>query len=184
MSLGWLDIKTSLNRFLVEFSVAMCSFSGTTYPVTPKAGQTFYNTSTQKIYQYSGNSWQEQPKDFFLFDFDAHAVQVKFPDHDLIGLKALSVTVDEHLIEGSVMIGVGILADTYLRQHDKIIHLLFEALKPESLIKLYDISQVANGADTGKPLKVMAGTSVFPMAKADERPIQFISFDFGCNITV
>lgn len=112
-------------------------------------------------------------------NFDASWQEAELPDNDLIGYFALTYTMNDHFVEGSVQIGYSVKEDKNLFRLVNAIDTLASHLKPTDKLPIYD-------ADTGSLLGHMVctnGTSVFPVAGSKTRPVQFIGVNFLTTTT-
>lgn len=178
MSFIYRQIKVSINRFLIDWAKEnLVVGQGSALPGSAQTGEYFWRTSNSKLYRFGGE-WIEVALDDPLYDFDAHADTNPFPGHDFVGQRSLTLMLEPPTVSGGVLIGVSAHIDDKLQKHDVLMDRLAEALQPRSMIPLVDMS---TGIATGKYLVVLGGMEVMPMAKADNRPIQFIGFDFECD---
>ena len=107
-----------------------------------------------------------------IFVFDAYAENLKLPETDLIGPWQLSADLDGPMVTVRGHVGLSTLNDTNLFRLEKVSGRLFEEFLPGSLIPLYDAQ---SGVVTGN-LVVAEGTSMSPVAEAQQRPLKFVSF--------
>lgn len=185
----YLDIKKSLQRDLVTFSLTnLTDFQQGTMPAVEALdlGVTLYRTDEDKLYQLQsgvtelGKEWVAAPYDFFFVDFDAHSQIQELPQHHLVGTKAIGATTDEHFVEGMALIGVAMFNDVNFNKHDIVIDKLFSRYLPTKSVPVF---QQSDGARNGA-LIIQNGTEVMPIAKADQRPLQFLSLLFSTDRTV
>jgi hypothetical protein len=182
---AYLDIRASLERFCVSFSHQNFATPTTSFPTSfLSVGMIVYRTDQDKLYRLESLTpqWVEIDYDYFLFDFDAHAEETNFPATDFIGIRDISMVTEDKNFIVSCAFGVSIAKDSNLQRHNKIIDKLFEKLYPNKSIPVYDISN-NNGAATSNFLKVMDGSEVLPVARADARVIQFIGAFLGTGLT-
>lgn len=117
--------------------------------------------------------------DFEVFNFDAHVENKELPEKDLIGPWQLSVTVDEKLGTVTTNIGMSTRDDTNLFRLEKASGRLLERLMPDAMVTVYD-------ADTGVEighLKVLAGVSLSPVARAQQRSLKFLAITLKGDFT-
>lgn len=185
----YLDVKKSLQRDLIEFSTMyLTNYQGNALPSLDSAeeGQTAYHIGQDQMYVVQadqtelGKQWVPIPPDYFFLDFDGHSQTQELPTHHLVGTKAIGLIVDEHFVETSFLAVVTMFNDSNFVAHDKIVDALFMRYLPTKKVKLYTTS---NGQHNGD-LIITNGTEIMPMAKADQRPIQFISVAANTDRTV
>jgi hypothetical protein len=184
----YLDLKKSIQRDLVKFSLTnMTDYqSASEFPAGAQLGQTLYRSDLDKLYRWEANvtelgqQWVEVAYDFFFLDFDDHAQIQELPDHHVVGTKSISVSLEEHLPYVSLLIGVSMMNDTNFVQHDRLVDLLFTRYLPTKKIPVYNQS---NGSEQGSFI-CMDGLEVMGIAKADQRPVQFLSLDLATDRTV
>lgn len=188
----FLDLKKSIQRDLIAFSLTNLSdfqsvnLAGMPTPSTTDAGKTCYRSDEDKLYQLQADAtennkgWVEVGYDFFFVDFDDHAQIQELPNHHLVGTKAISVNVDEHMVEMGLLLVVSAFGDSNFQKHDVVVDALFSRYLPTKSINIYRSS---DGAASGH-FMVKNGTEVMPMAKADQRPVQFISVALATDRTV
>ena len=182
MSGVWFRTKICINRFLIDWAKTnMVVGSGDSLPLTGDPGQFFWKEDDTQMYHFDGAIWETVTIDAPLFDFDAHAeAESLLPVSDIVGLKGLTVERSHNEVAGGCLVGVSVASDYQLMRHDALIDSLFEALKPGSLIPLYDM---VSGANLGRNLVVLGGTQVISMSKANNRPVQFIAFEFQSDLS-
>lgn len=126
----------------------------------------------------TSDQWFENVPQFV--NFDSAADEELLPKADLIGPLALSIMLDDHLINGTVQIGYSSWADTNLFRLVERMDALLELLKPTCQIPLYD----ATGAAGVKGLLVVEnGTRLMPVVVGKTRPVQFIGINFSSTLT-
>lgn len=112
-----------------------------------------------------------------IFNFEAHATVEEMPEVDLIGPMEIGVEEDEGRFYISCMLGVSTFNDQNLFRLDDLIDNLFDRLRPDSLVPLYN-------ADTGSQygvMKVMNGSAILPVARTKIRPIQAVAMTLGTD---
>lgn len=179
-----LNFQKSLCRYLIDFSCReMSKGIGASFPTDYSIGDIFFRSDQVKLYQLTmddpSDVWTELPIDYFYIDFDAHAQIHEYPEHDIIGLRAFQIVIDEHIFYVSGMFGVGIFNDTNLQRHYRILDKLYAELLPTRRLPVYDMN---SGLMIGEFI-ILDGTELMPMFKADNRPIQFIGFSFSSDLT-
>lgn len=110
--------------------------------------------------------------DLQLFDFDSHVETNALPASDLIGPWQLSCDVDFKFVTVRGMIGLSVLEDTNLFRLNQASGELLQRMTPDKIMPLYG---AVSGAITGH-LKVSEGTSLSPVAQAQQRSLKFLSF--------
>lgn len=114
-----------------------------------------------------------------LIDYEAHANIHELPESDLVGPGDFEVINDEGLFYITTLIGVSTFNDTNLGKLRRTIDLLFEALKPDTVIPWY----YADNASLGGTMKVRGPITVMPvMRQAQNRPLQFVGFGLAPNV--
>lgn len=184
----YLDLKKSIQRELVRFSLTNLTDyqMEDEFPGDVELGLTCYRTDLDKLYQYQenvtelGRQWVEVPYDFFFLDFDDHAQIQELPNHHLIGTKAISTSVEEHFVFVSLLIGVAMFNDTNFSKHDVVLDALFTRFLPTKQIPVYN-QMTGNQQGT---FICQDGLEVMGIAKADQRPVQFVSIDLATDRTV
>lgn len=109
--------------------------------------------------------------DIQFIDWEAHANIEELPAADLIGPTSLTVTEHESgLFEASFAIGASSYStDQNLFRHRDYIARIFELMRPEMKMKLYDA-----GSASEKGVMVFTnGTLIAPMSRAETRPWQY-----------
>lgn len=186
----YLNLKKSIQRDLVTFSLTNLTDyqSNSTFPapVTTDIGKTIYRSDLDELFQLQQNQtelglqWVGINYDFFFIDFDDNAQIQELPNNHLVGTKAIGVTVDEHFVEMGLLVGLSIFGDTNFKKHDVVLDAMFTRYLPTKKIPVYN---QAGGALTGSFI-VQNGCEVMPMAKADQRPVQFMSINLSTDCTV
>lgn len=184
---AYLDLRDSLQRFLIDFSMKnMSDGKGTVFPTTSlKLNQTFYRTDQDKLYRLNvvnPASWVQEMADYFLFDFDAHATELQYPEHDIIGVRAYGLHTLDKQIEVSGMIGISIFLDSKLKKHHVVLDKLLSVLFPSMMIPVQNYTD--NSGTKYDDMKIMNGTEVLPVVNTDMRVFQFIGITAGTGVTV
>lgn len=112
------------------------------------------------------------------FNFDTAGSIADYPTGDVIGLGGYQLTEDEKMYEIDCMIGISTVNDT---NHFKLLDLtdkVWELVRPEKLITIYDAGGVPKGL-----FKVMNGTRTLPVARSNGRVVQFVVFSAGADVT-
>lgn len=179
------DMKLSFDRFVVDFgNKYLADGSGTSFPTSSLTlSMTFYRTDQDKLYQLTGigpSVWTQLDQDYFFVPFDYHSIETGYPDRHLIGTKDFSVYVDDKIFECHALVGIGLKNDPAGLKHISIMDTLFSLLLPTKHIDIYVTS---SGTKSGS-FVIPTGTEVLPMAKADQRPIQFIGVTLLTDRTV
>lgn len=116
-----------------------------------------------------------------VFNFDAHVEEKALPTGDIIGPWQLSADiVNDALINVTGMIGLCTQTDPNLFKLEKMAGALLERMKPRQAIPLVD-------ADTGVAygrLTVCSGTSLSPVAQAQQRPLKFVHFTLKADQSI
>lgn len=116
-----------------------------------------------------------------LYYFDAVNANTVLPEADLIGIKGLSVDIDEHLLTIRCMVGVATSeSDTNLFRLDAKAGALLEALKPGTDIPALNAS---TGSVVGN-LRVENGTSLSPVYTSNTKPLKFVSITLATSLWV
>ncbi|RUU78135.1 hypothetical protein [Mesorhizobium sp. M7A.F.Ca.MR.362.00.0.0] len=106
-----------------------------------------------------------------MFDWEAHANIEEAPALHLIGPASLAIDeLSNGIYSATFVIGVGSFKDDGLFVHRKMVDFLFKSLKSGTRLSVFD-------STTEQPyswLKIVDGTSVAPMTKANTRALQFI----------
>ncbi|MBN9548145.1 MAG: hypothetical protein J0H31_04480 [Alphaproteobacteria bacterium] len=106
-----------------------------------------------------------------MFDWEAHANIEEAPAKHLIGPASLALDeVTDGIYSATFVIGVGSFNDEGLFVHRRMVDLLFKSLKTGTRMSVFD-------SQTEQPyswLKIVDGTAVAPMTKANTRALQFI----------
>lgn len=185
----YLDVKKSLQRDLVTFSLThLTDYQATSDPVADadSLGKFLYRTDLDKLFQVQqgvtqlGYEWVEIDYDSLFFDFDSHAQAQSLPEKHIVGTKAISASVSEHVVEMGLLIGVSIYNDTNFKRHDQVLDALLTRYLPTKQIQIY---RFEDGIPSGN-LQILDGTEVMPMAKADQRPLQFLAVSLLSNRTL
>lgn len=106
-------------------------------------------------------------------EWDAHASIMDLPSADLIGLSAFAVADDDNVAVINCAVGVATYNEESLFRLRKASAILFEAFRPTKTIPYLDAS---TGFQLGE-IKLVAGTSAHPVARADVRSLQFTQFE-------
>lgn len=183
---AFLDLRISLQRFLLDFSMKNLSAGvGTSFPTTNLTqNMIFYRSDQDKIYRLNvvnPASWVVEVSDYFYFDFDAHALQPNYPERDLIGIRGYGLRSDDGMLQIEAMVGLSIFNDSKLIRHNKIMDKLFQVLLPSKIIPVQNYS---DGSGTKyEDMKVMNGTEVLPTVNTDARVFQFVGVMAGTGVT-
>ncbi|TPJ51672.1 MULTISPECIES: hypothetical protein [unclassified Mesorhizobium] len=106
-----------------------------------------------------------------MFDWEAHANIEEAPALHLIGPASLAIDeLSNGIYSATFVIGVGSFKDDGLFVHRAMVDFLFKSLKSGTRLSVFD-------SKTEQPyswLKIVDGTSVAPMTKANTRALQFI----------
>lgn len=173
-------LKKSFVRNIVDIALkTLPNGSGGAFPGSPTAGLIFYRTDEDKLYRYT-TVWTEIDIDYFFFDMDTHATEQSLPDHSYVAQRGFSLEVDEHLVRMDAFVGVSILNDVNLTQHDNVLDAIFDSFLPTAKLPVY---HQTTGLKIGE-FTVLNGTEVLPMAKADQRPLQFVGVALTTDLTV
>lgn len=106
-----------------------------------------------------------------VFDWEAHANIEEAPPKHLIGPASLALDeISDGIYSATFVIGVGSFSDEGLFVHRRMVDFLFKSLKTGTRLSVFDSA-------TEQPyswLKIVDGTAVAPMTKANTRALQFI----------
>lgn len=105
-----------------------------------------------------------------VINFDAHGDESTFPPTDLVGMSALSLGVDDSLVDVSLLIGLSTLGDTNLMRMVDLLDEMFELLLPTKRLLVFD----KHSGDAAGWMVVQNGTKVMPITGSEARPLQFI----------
>lgn len=185
MSTDYQDMKLSFDRFAIDFAnYNFCDGKGTAFPTSSLTlNMVFYRSDQDKLYQLTSlgpSVWTQLPQDYYFVPFDFHSIETGYPDRHFIGTKDFSVYVDDKNYECSALVGFGLKDDPAGLKHVSIMDTLFQLLLP---LKHIDIFITSTGVKSGSFI-IPTGTEVLPMAKADQRPIQFIGIKMLTDRTV
>lgn len=106
-----------------------------------------------------------------MFDWEDHANIEEAPAKHLIGPASLALDeLSNGIYSATFVIGVGSFSDQGLFTHRQMVDFLFKALKSGTRMSVFDSA-------TEQPyswLKIVDGTAVAPLTKANTRALQFI----------
>lgn len=174
------NMKKSLIRAIVELSInSLAGGIGTSFPPSAGANSTFYRSDQGKLYQFKNSAWVEIDIDYFFVDLDLHATEQNLPSNNLLVSRGCGLRVDEHFVTFDVSIGVMMLNDTNLVEHDLTMDKVVDFFLPTKTFPIYNMD---NGTVIGK-FQVLNDIEILPMIKADQRPIQFLGVTLASNIT-
>ena len=178
-------LRTSIDRFLVGWSMRTLSdYQGTALPtVGTFQGMIAYRSDQDKLYQLKTmpNTWVNLQSDYFLFDFDNHAVSTSLPERPLVGLKDFSMRCSNGLFLIQTMVVFTLYNEPNLGKHNKFLGQLFEDLYPNKTIPVQRYTD--NSGTTFDLIKIMEETEVLPPINANTRVIQAVGFAAGTGLT-
>lgn len=106
-----------------------------------------------------------------MFDWEDHANIEEAPAKHLIGPASLALDeISNGIYSATFVIGVGSFSDDGLFVHRRMVDFLFKSLMSGTRLSVFD-SQTEQAYSW---LKIVDGTSVAPMTKANTRALQFI----------
>lgn len=115
-----------------------------------------------------------------VFKFDAHADINQYPETDLIGPAALSIDIDDGMVEAMTVLGISTMDDQNTFRLDALIGQLLRRVKTGTVIALKD-------SETGQPygtLKVQGQIRVLPVELTKIRPFRGIAIQVGSDRTL
>lgn len=113
-------------------------------------------------------------------NFDAHADDTTAPPGDLMGYSALSLNIDERVVDVQALFGISTQSDMNLFRLNKGMGELLELLKPTCRIKLFD----ADSGDSVGWMVIQNGTRLFPIGGTSVRPLQYIQISMLSSETL
>ncbi len=122
---------------------------------------------------------ESQDQEMEFRNFDSSWSEDELPPLDVVGTLGLSFEFNDHLIDGSLQIGVTTLQDKNLFRLTSIVSKLLESLRPTNKLTIYSAE---TGAKIGL-LVIRNGTRVMPVAGSKTRPVQFIAVNFSTTVT-
>lgn len=106
-----------------------------------------------------------------MFDWEDHANIEEAPAKHLIGPASLALDeISNGIYSATFVIGVGSFNEEGLFVHRRMVDFLFKSLKSGTRLSVFD-------SETEQPyswLKIVDGTAVAPMTRANTRALQFI----------
>lgn len=110
--------------------------------------------------------------DLQIYDWDSFVENNTLPDTDLLGPWQLSCDIDFKMITIRGMIGISVKTDQNLFRLNQVSGILLERMIPDKMISMYG----AESAAVVGHMKVAEGTSLSPVAQAQQRSLKFLSF--------
>jgi hypothetical protein len=110
--------------------------------------------------------------DLQIYNWDDYVEQQKIPEADLIGPWNVSAEFEGRLVTVRGHIGISIYRDPNLFKLEQVSGALWENLVPGTQIPIY---HAVSGGKMGT-MTVTDGTSMSPVAEAQQRKLKFISF--------
>jgi hypothetical protein len=142
-----------------------------------------YNNARQSLFKYcqelalSLNA--SEGYNLTVINFDAHADLNSLPAQDIIGVADFSLTSDDGLLILSASIRVGTEGDADIARLENIINVIFDQLQPANSLDLVDFDSSAKIGN----LKIMNGTTVYPVMKTKTRPLKSVGISLASDLT-
>lgn len=115
---------------------------------------------------------------FQTYKFDAHAQENELPLQDLIGVSDLSLTDEGGLLTITTQFVICTINDVGLMRLDKMTDYVYEKVAPDNTL---DLIRHTDGVKIGN-LKTVPGVTIFPVARADNRPIKGIGVELKSDL--
>lgn len=182
---AYYNLRTSLDRFLIDWSMKnMSDYQGASLPtVSTFQGMIAYRSDQDKIYQLTvpPSTWVLLPSEYFIFDFDNHAVATAIPEKPLVGVKNFALRNEGGLFTVSAMIVMTLYNEPNMYKHNQLIGNLFESFYSGKRIPVQRYSD--NSGTVFDSLVVMDTSEVLPTVNSNKRMIQAVGFTAGTGVS-